>query len=531
MAGSPRRVLQSLIAALAIVSGGCERAGGSAPAPHVLRIADWSEPASLDPLLAHDQDTIGFDLLFVQTLVGLSYDNRLVPILVTRVPSRANGDVSADGRTIVYHLRPGVRFADGTPLTARDVVFTFHAIVDPRNPILSEDAYRRVAALTAPDANTVVVHLRAPWNAAVRELFAQSDFAFGILPAHAFNGTALQGAGWEDHAFGSGPFRVTEWKRGDRIVLERNPYFHPRPKLDRIELRIIPDLNAVVVALRSGEADLARLTAVPARQAASVPGISIAQTPINGTDYLSLQAQAPPTNDVHVRRAIADALDTATLAKAFRGYYVAAGAFLPPVLAWHDPALAPIRQSQAAARAELDAGGWRLQAETRSKNGEPLTVVLVSQAGFAGEFTAIVQRELADVGIRAELKRFPATLFNGPNGPLRSGRFNVAAHGWIGGADPEQSVTFACDQIGPNGDNVSRFCDPAFDAAFRDQAVTPDDRRRRSDFLTMQRIVYDRLPVVPLDYTQYFDAVNRRVTGFARNMLGFPVNAEQWDAR
>ncbi len=138
-------------------------------AAHVLRIADPSDPSSLNPLLAHDQDTIGFDLLVVQTLVGLSRENRVVPVLVTRVPSRSNGDVSRDGRTIVYHLKHGVRFADGQALSSADVAFTFRAIMDPRNPVQSQDAYRRVAALLTPDPYTVVVRLKAPWNAAVRE--------------------------------------------------------------------------------------------------------------------------------------------------------------------------------------------------------------------------------------------------------------------------------------------------------------------------------------------------------------------------
>ena len=97
----------------------------------MLRIADNADPSSLNPLLAHDQDTIGYDLLVTETLIGLDARNRLVPVLVTRVPTVANGDVSPDGKRIVYHLRTGVRFADGTPFTSRDVAFTYRAIMDP----------------------------------------------------------------------------------------------------------------------------------------------------------------------------------------------------------------------------------------------------------------------------------------------------------------------------------------------------------------------------------------------------------------
>lgn len=525
------RTARFLSLVLAIAVPACSHAGSARrAAAHELRIADWSEPSSLNPLLAHDQDTIGFDLLFVQTLVGLSRDNQLVPVLVTRVPSRANGDISPDGRTIVYHLRPDVPFADGKKLTSSDVAFTYRAIMDPRNPVLGQDAYGRIVSLTTPDARTVVIRLRSPWNAAVRELFAQSDYAFGILPAHAFTGTLLQRAPWEEHAFGTGPFRVTEWRRGDRIVLEPNPYFSPRPKLARIELRMIPDLNAVVLAVRTGEADLARITALEVPQVGSVADLRVVPTPINGMNYLSMQTTEPPTDDVRVRRAVADALDVPLIERTFHNLQPRGAAFLPPVLEWHDAALPEIAQNQRDAASELDAAGWKESSGTRVKRGRPVEVLIVAQAGLQGGTPTIVQQELTAIGIRAAIKTFPASSFNGPGGPLRTGRFNLAAQGWIGGADPEQSVTFACSQIGPNGNNIMHFCNRRFDAAFADQAVTPDDRQRAADFITMQQIVYRELPVIPLDYLRYFDVTNRRVTGFARNMLGYPVDAETWDA-
>jgi peptide/nickel transport system substrate-binding protein len=518
-------------AALALTLAACAACArvGTAP-PHEMRMADVSDPASLNPLLAHDQDTIGFDLLFVQTLVGLDAQNRLVPVLVTRIPTRANGDISADGRTIVYRLRRDVRFADGRPLTSADVAFTLRAIEDPRNPVQSEDAYRRIASLATPDAYTVVVRLRAPWNAAVRELFAQSDFAFGILPAHAFAGTAMQGAPWEAHAFGTGPFRVTEWRRGDRVVLEPNPYFSPRPRLSRLELRMIPTFNGALIGVRTGELDLGRVG--PEQAAAPPPGVRIVSTNINGLDDIALQTKNAPTDDPAVRRAMALALDVPVIERPSHGLYKDAAAFLPPVFPWSDTALRPIAQNDAAANDVLDRAGWHVQQGVRVKNGAPLDVLLVRQElGQGPGSAAIIQRQLAGVGIRVTIKSFPGSTFNAPEGPLRSGRFNMAAQGWIGGADPEQSIVYSCDQVGPNGNNLQRFCDPQFQAAFRDQAVTLDERRRERDFITMQQIVYDRLPIIPLDYTRFFDAVGPRARGFARNMLGYPVNAENWDAK
>ncbi|MGZ3522506.1 MAG: ABC transporter substrate-binding protein [Vulcanimicrobiaceae bacterium] len=128
----------------------------------MLRVAYASDPGSLDPLIAIDQDVIALNLFYCQTLVGLSADNRVVPILVTRVPSRQNGDISPNGTTITYHLCPEARFADGVPLTSADVAFTYRAIVDPRNRATSVQPYRRIASSRTPDAHTVVIHLRQP---------------------------------------------------------------------------------------------------------------------------------------------------------------------------------------------------------------------------------------------------------------------------------------------------------------------------------------------------------------------------------
>src|SRR5580693_7687073 len=119
--------------------------------PHVLRIAYAGDPASLVPLIAIDQEIIAVDTLFCQTLVGLSAGNRDVPILVTRIPSRRNGDISPDGTRITYHLRRDARFADGVALTSADVAFTYPAIFDPRNRATSAAPNRPILSLRCPE--------------------------------------------------------------------------------------------------------------------------------------------------------------------------------------------------------------------------------------------------------------------------------------------------------------------------------------------------------------------------------------------
>lgn len=514
-----RRFFAFLVCAVLLCGCSSGRLATFAGSGGVLRIADVVDPPSLDPLLAHDQATIGYDLLICQTLIGLDAQNRLVPVLVTRVPSRGNGGISADGKRITYHLRPDVRFADGKPLTSADVAFTYRAIMDGRNNVLSIDAYQRIASLRTPDRHTLVITLKSPWNAAVTRLFAQSDFAFGILPAHAFADTQLQHAAWEQHPFGTGPFRVTQWRRGDRIVLEPNPYFAPKPKLARLELRIITDADAAFNALRAHDVDIAPIYPERLAQARTFGDIAVQETLENATFWLSLQTSSPPANDVRVRKAIAYALDLNQVADVYRHAYPQAAAFLPPVLQWHDASLRPYPHD--------------LQTARKLLGGRSIDVLLVtaSEEDLFKRIATVVQQQLAQAGIRVTIKQFPTALFNAPEGPIRNARFTISVDGWLGGADPEQSVVFLCSQANPDGDNISRYCDPRFEALFRDQERTANESQRRRDFIGMQRLVHDDLPVIPLYYEKYFDGVSTRVRGFARNMLRYPVDSERWSVR
>jgi len=514
----------ALCAAFALTA--CARSHGE---PHVLRIADNVDPTSLNPLLAHDQDTIGYDLLVTETLVGLSADNRLVPVLVTRVPTRANGDVSSDGKTIVYHLKTGIRFADGTPLSSHDVAFTFHAILDSRNPVESQDAYRRVASLETPDAHTVVVRLRKRWNAAVAQLFAQADFAFGILPAHAFASTDVTRGQWNQRPFGTGPFRVVEWERANRIVLEPNPYYKPAPKLRRIVFSLIPTTQAALVAVRSGDVDIALLDPAQLPETRDVSGAHVLKTPVNGLYMLMLRVTNPPTSDLAVRRAIDAAIDRNAIVRGRFGALSPADSFLPPVFSWHDPGPTAARPVEVVRN--LSGDGWHREGQWWSKNGNRLSVTIVFQPTQGNWMEVMEQEQLRRAGIDASLKPFVAAEFNAPNGPLRSGRFTLAASQWIGAADPEQSVIFACSQRGSDGNNDSDYCSPEFEPLFEDQATTPSERRRATDYVAMQRIVRRDVPIVPVAFETRLDAVANRVSGFRRNMLMYPVDPQNWDTR
>ncbi|HZZ66187.1 MAG TPA: ABC transporter substrate-binding protein, partial [Candidatus Baltobacteraceae bacterium] len=290
---------------------GCNRAGmsGGWGTPHEMTIARSNDPSSLNPLFAFDQADIDITQLYAEPLVGLGPNNEPIPLVASRVPSLENGDVARDGRSLTYHLRHGLRFADGTPLTAADVAFTYRAILDPRNPVSEAQPYRAIERFDTPDPYTVVLHFRRPWAGAVGALFAVTDFIYGILPAHAFTSTDLSHTSWNDHPYGSGPFRVVRWARGDEIVLEPNPYAWRKPHLKRLVLKIVPDRNTEMLLLRTRSVDVVDyLTNDQVIQARAARSAALVRTEKNHITYALFQTRRFPTDDQQVRRALLEAI-------------------------------------------------------------------------------------------------------------------------------------------------------------------------------------------------------------------------------
>ncbi|HEV8020168.1 MAG TPA: ABC transporter substrate-binding protein, partial [Candidatus Lustribacter sp.] len=173
---------------LLLLAAACTRTGvvETQPAASV-RFAIAADPQTLDPLFAHaDANSVEQQLarLAFEPFIDIDAHGRPVPVLLARIPTVANGDLARDGRTIVYHLRPGVRWQDGVPVTAADVLFTLRAIVDPRNPIRSREGYDRIARAERIDDATVRVTLKAPWAPAVATLFSYGTAPQYVLPAH-----------------------------------------------------------------------------------------------------------------------------------------------------------------------------------------------------------------------------------------------------------------------------------------------------------------------------------------------------------
>ncbi len=531
---SPRRLNDSAkvllrkvaIALLVLAVAGCSRAGARWGTPGVVRFAFRGDIWTLNPLFAFSQRLIDLTQIYCQPLVAVGRDDRPKALLVTVIPTLANGGISRDGLTITYHLRRGVRFADGVAFTSKDVAFTYHAILDPRNPVTEIAPYQRIASLTTPGPYTVRIRLKSPWAGAVRELFAESDYIYGILPAHAFHGdTDLMHAAWNQHPFGTGPFRVTSWRRGDDVVLERNPYSWQHPKLERIVMKIMPDQNAALVAMRAHAIDLADITYPQVAEVRADRSLALVTIPRNQTDQLELQTQRGAMRDLRVRRAVAAAVDTSAIARAaFFGHAQVATTEIPPLFPEHDASIPAIAHDPVEARALAAAHGPMT----------PLVIVFNGADATTRTIATMVQAELTSAGIPARLRGYAPSLLYGPaaaGGIYYGGRFDIDVGGWIGGLDPEASEVWTCVNRAPNGPNLARWCDARYDAAYDAQQRARTAAARARAFATMQARMRAQLPVVNLVYVTEFAARNPSLRGFHPNMLYDFSQTQDWSLR
>ncbi len=185
--------------------------------------------------------------------------NNLVPYFATEIPSADNGDVSADGLTVTWKLKPCIFWSDGQPITSKDFVTTWKAWVDPGNAVISRSGYDQIDSIDTPDDQTAVVHFKKLYPS-WPTLFdiGPNNVGGGLIPGHIFDGKTGLETNPQMHqpSWAGGPYAIKEWIPGDHMTLVRNPNFAgSTPKLDYIDIKFVPDPETALAALKTGDVD------------------------------------------------------------------------------------------------------------------------------------------------------------------------------------------------------------------------------------------------------------------------------------
>jgi peptide/nickel transport system substrate-binding protein len=461
-----------------------------------------------------------------------------VPDLAAVVPTVANGGISKDGRTLTYHLRHGVKWHDGYPFTSRDVKFSWQAIMNSANNVVSRRGYDEVASVDTPDPYTVVFHMKRLFAPAIDAIFGESDTPFRILPAHLLaNYANLNDVPFNAAPIGTGPFEFVRWNRSDRIVLKANPnYFRGVPKLHQVTLLIILDDNTTEAELRAHEADLAiEIPATIYRDLAGVSGVvrQLALAPVY--ESIDFNVARAPLDDPRVRRALVLGMDRAVIARDDTyGAGTLAAADLSPFYWAYDPSLAPVPYDPAQAKALLEQAGWQPGPDgIRTRSGKRLSLELVYGLGnsVARAITAEVQQTYHALGIEVELKGYDyATYYAAAEsgGILDGGKYDLAIYAWISGSDPDNSSQWTCAAIPPAGNNITRYCSPAMDAEQRLALSTFDQSIRKRAYARIERQLLEDAPAAFLYYRSLPYAHTPLLQNFTPNGLSEGWNAQEW---
>jgi peptide/nickel transport system substrate-binding protein len=539
MTNSLRRgasVKAALVLLCCLVGTACTRTGGtdatstagarhSWTVPNTLRVAMGFVPRTLNPLLSTQTGENMLAALFADKLVTVDAHGNFVPDLAKEVPTQENGDISADGLTVRYRLRENVKWHDGVAFTSKDIKFTFDAVMNPNNDIISRHGYDVVQSVETPDDYTVVFHLKRKFAPFVATVFGESDSPYEIIPEHILGKEkSINQVAFNSAPIGTGPFKFVRWLRGDHLEFTRNDdYFLGKPKIKDVIVKLIPDENTLVTQTRTHEIDWFFEATVNAyKSLRDLPDVHVVLTPFNGYYGLMFNNGRGPTRDVRVRKAILYAIDKAQLARNLTfGAADVATQDIPSFLWGYDKALAPTPYNVQAAKAYLADAGY-------GPNHRLSLELFYDQSSVLGKLAAVqVQETLHDLGIDVHIHSQLTSLLYagyGANGTLSRGKYDLALYPWIAGIDPDDSAQFTCGNIPPQGYNQSYYCSKAMDAAEEAALNTYDQTARSIAYARTQQQLAKDVPMDFLFWQRQVQAVNPDLHGFDPN----PVT-EDWD--
>jgi peptide/nickel transport system substrate-binding protein len=519
-----------------------------------LKLLFWQAPTLLNPHFAigtKDQEACR---LFYEPLAGWDKDGNLVPILAAEIPSKDNGGLAEDGLTVIWKLKQGVKWHDGTPFTADDVIFNWEYAKNPDTAAVSIGSYKGIKVCEKVDDHTVRVTFAEPtpfWADPFVAAFGQ------IIPKHLFvdyAGGKSRDAAANLKPVGTGPYLFVDFKPGDTVSGKRNPNYHQegRPYFDTVELKGGGDaVSAARAVLQTGEYDYAyniqvedeilqKLEAGGQGKASLTPTGNIEYIALNVADpwtevdgeRASIKTKHPLFSDPAVREAINLLIDRTSVQKYIYGRAgVATADFLNAPERFHSKNN-KFEFSIEKANQILEAAGWKKGSSgVREKNGKQLKLTFQTSINAPRQKNqAIIKQACQKAGIEVELKSVVASVF-----------FSSDA------ANPDTYTHFYCDmemyqttmpQADPQffmnqfaswevankenkwqGRNISRWQNKEYDDTFRQATKELDPVKRAAMFIKLNDLVVADHYILP--------EINRRNAIGLKN--GMVVHESGWD--
>lgn len=547
----------------------------------VLRMFLSTSETGLDPAAASDIATLSLLENIFDPL--LRYDYLARPVKLRPNTATALPQVSADGRTYTFRIRPGIHFTDDPAfkgkkreMTAEDYVYSIKRLYDPslKSPwaymfdgkIVGDEVLKKqfdvdtpVPGLRALDRYTLRIELKEPDN---NFLFYMATPASGVVAREVIEAYPGQAG---NHPVGTGPFMVGEWKRSDRIVLLANPYStavfqatpgkdpedqaiaaalqgQRLPRVDRVEIKIAEEFQGRMLGFLNGEYDY--LEQVPEsmtdmviengqlKPALRARGMRLSRFPVLQTYYMWMNMDDPVLGGygkdrIALRRAISLAYNSAEdIALLKKGFAIKAESPLPPNVLGYDPHYrSPVPYDPALANALLDRHGYGKRDKEgfrMAPGGKPLTLTMYSEATVGGRLRDELWRKcLNAIGLRVVFKSDKKTEIIKAS---RLGKVTMFESNWI--ADFPDGDNFYQLLYGPNAGraNYSRFNLPAYNERYEQARQLSDGPRRQTLYFEMNQLIHAYNPWVPLTHVLSADIRQPWLKNYKRH----PVELTPW---
>jgi peptide/nickel transport system substrate-binding protein len=516
-----------LVSALVTVPFAVPAGASTAPAPKaahaqqpkILKVAVTQEIDSLNPFISITRT--GTDIL------RTAFDYLTVYSQKDQTPIKSlaeSWETSDDKLTWTFHLRKGVKWSDGEPLTAKDPAFTYNKMMSDETARTANGSFvTQFESVEATDDNTLVIKTKVP-----QATMLALDIP--IVPEHIWSKMSDIGAEPEFPMVGSGPYTVTEFKEAQFVKMKANKnYWRGAPKIDELHFIYYRNADAAVTALQSGQVDLVnRLTPTQFDALKGNPDIKVNDAQNRRFNEILINPGAatnddkpigngnPALKDVALRRAIATAIDSKTMVdKVWGGYAEEAEGYIPPVFAdytWNPPDDVKRNFDLDEANRMLDEAGYKKGSDgiRADKQGKPLNLRLLMHAETNLDETGgpFIKGWLKDVGINVTLQ--PRS-DDQVNQDTTRGEFDLAFSGWNANPDPDYVLSLQTCANRPNaqgegGTPDSFLCDKEYDDLYAEQLKEFDPAKRADIVKQMQERLYDQATLVILGYDHALEA-------------------------
>lgn len=524
-----------------------------------LKMIYWQAPTILNPHLSTGFKDSEASRITLEPLATFDPDSKLIPVLAQEIPSLENGGVAKDGLSVTWKLREDVKWSDGEKFTADDVVFTYEFISNPKVGSANSGDYGVVKKVEALDEYTVKVTFKAINPAWYSVLVGGAGM---ILPQHLYaqyNGENAREAPFNLMPVGTGAYAVTQFKPGDSVIYQKNPYYRQPESLnfDKIEIKGGGDATSAARAvLQTGDADFAYNLQVESNILEELGkankgkiitnfGSQSERILLNYTDpnqetsegeKSSVKFPHPFLSDLKIRQAFALAIDKNTIANQLYGVTgkPTSNFLLAPPEFVSNNTTSEFNLEKAGKL--LDESGWKDTNNNgiRDKNGVEMKVLFQTTINPLRQKTqAIIKQSWQSLGIEVELKTIDASIFfsSDPSNNDTVEKFYADAQMFTtGNNNPDPTPYFkvyTCDNIPQksnnwSGDNYSRYCNPEYDQLLQTVMTELDAQKRALIFKQLNDLLISQITVIPIIH-------RADVVGIANNLQG--VNLTPWDSR